>query len=178
MDINGIILAGGKSSRMGQDKGLVQWKGKFLLEYPLNTLLSVCSSCLISANNPQYKKFDFPVIEDIHKDVGPIGGLHAALSSTKDCWNAVLSCDVPFVTADVIEKLIANIGSDVECVVAVHNGKFEPLVALFHSSVASKLEDYILLREHKIRYIIRQLKYAEVDFLSRGNSKSIIVSKY
>ncbi|TKG96362.1 molybdenum cofactor guanylyltransferase [Puteibacter caeruleilacunae] len=164
MKVNGIILAGGKSTRMGQDKGLIQWKGKYLLEYPLSTLLSVCETCIISANDTQYQQFNLPLIEDIYKDIGPIGGLHAALDSTKDCWNVVLSCDVPFIDTNVVERLLQHIGSDVECVVAVHNGQFEPLVTVFHSSVASKLEDYIMLKEYNIRHIIRQLKYAEVDF--------------
>jgi molybdopterin-guanine dinucleotide biosynthesis protein A len=79
MELSGIILAGGKSSRMGQDKGLMLFRGKQMVQYSIELLNLFTSQILISSNNQEYNQFGFPVVSDIYKECGPIGGLHAAV---------------------------------------------------------------------------------------------------
>lgn len=105
-EITGIILAGGKSSRMGKDKGLCDFKGKALVSYAIETLRPLCGNLMISANYfpEKYAEFDLPVIADEVKNIGPMGGILSCLKQSHTQHNLVLSCDTPFVTTDVSEN--------------------------------------------------------------------------
>ena len=78
--ITGILLAGGRSSRMGSDKGLLDFRGRLLAEYPLALLQKHCGTIIISSNNPEYGQFGYPVVADERMDCGPAGALATTLS--------------------------------------------------------------------------------------------------
>jgi len=79
--ITGIILAGGKSSRMGKDKGWVLFRKKPLIDYAVELLGGICQSIVISANNSAYDKLGLPVYHDIIPDSGPMGGIYTCLKT-------------------------------------------------------------------------------------------------
>ena len=86
-----IILAGGKSSRMKEDKGLVSFNGKMLVEHVIESIKKITGKIIIITANPAYKQFGYPCLEDEMKDKGPAGrNLHRACSffhSKKSfCW--------------------------------------------------------------------------------------------
>jgi molybdenum cofactor guanylyltransferase len=83
--ITGYILAGGKSSRMGADKGLLLLEGKPMIQYVIEQMQLIFDKVVIVSNNPEYKKFGLDVIPDLIKDIGPAGGIYTALhhSGTK-----------------------------------------------------------------------------------------------
>ncbi len=83
MQATGIILAGGKSSRMGEDKGLVLLNGKPMIQYVIEALKGVVSDIIIISNNASYNKFGIPVYPDIIKDKGPVGGIFTGLHHSK-----------------------------------------------------------------------------------------------
>ena len=91
MAFTGIVLAGGKSSRMGQDKALLDYQGKRLIDYAIELLTPVCSEILISTNQPGYENLGFQLIVDQYPDCGYIGGLHAALANAANNWDVVIS---------------------------------------------------------------------------------------
>jgi molybdenum cofactor guanylyltransferase len=163
MNLTGIVLAGGKSSRMGSDKGLMDYKGKKLIEYPINLLSSFCSEIIISSNNDAYLQFGFPVVADEIEDAGPAAGLAAALKAGSNEWNLVLSCDVPFVNAEAIEYLISFAGSGLGAV-PKHNGFVEPLIALYHRSFYEVLESDIASGNLQMNSIIDHPYITFVDF--------------
>ena len=165
MNFTGIILAGGKSSRMGTDKGLMEFNGKKLIEYPLNLLSLFCNEMIISSNNEAYHQFGYTVIADEIEDSGPAAGLAAALKASSNEWNLVLSCDVPFVNKESIQYLISCAGNGVGTV-PVHNGYVEPLVALYHKSFWQILESNIRSGKHQMRYILDHSDITFVDFNS------------
>jgi len=84
--ITGIILAGGKSSRMGMDKGFCALNGKPMVQYAIDILEQTCDSIIICSNNSDYELFDLPVIPDIIKDIGPMGGIYSGLKNSKTQW--------------------------------------------------------------------------------------------
>jgi len=127
---------------MGKDKGLIDFKGKKLVEYPLELLSGFCDEILISANNEDYLQFGYPVIPDESTNSGPAGGVAASLKASSNEWNLVLSCDTPFVNEDTIQILISFAGNKLGAV-PLHEGKAEPLVALYHKSFGSVLESNI-----------------------------------
>jgi len=104
--MTGIVLAGGKSERMGQPKAFLDFKGKALILYPLNLLLSLCSEVLIVTKDPKlYANFGVKIVTDFHLDSGPMAGIYAGLSHALNPWSIVLACDLPFVRPQLLEKL-------------------------------------------------------------------------
>src|ERR1035437_7677768 len=98
-NLNGYILAGGKSSRMGTDKGLLVFNKKTIIQHVIAQLKPVVKEVIIVSNNRDYEKFGVKVIADIIKNIGPAGGIHAALSHSNTNHNFIVSCDMPFITA-------------------------------------------------------------------------------
>jgi molybdopterin-guanine dinucleotide biosynthesis protein A len=100
-----FILAGGKSVRMGTDKGLVDFKGKPMIKHLIEIVQPLFSDVIIISNNEAYQKFGLPVLKDRIKDLGPIGGLLTGLKYTNTDWNFFIACDLPFVQTKVINLL-------------------------------------------------------------------------
>ncbi len=80
----GIILAGGKSSRMGTEKGLVEINHKKMIEYSIDQLKKVTENIIIISNTNKYNYLKYPVYEDLIKDIGPIGGIYTGLCKNSD----------------------------------------------------------------------------------------------
>lgn len=161
--ITAIILAGGNSSRMGTDKGLIDMKGMKMIECVLQNVKSLTNQILVISNNPEYKAYGYPVCSDIHKNCGPLGGIHAGLTHSKTGWNMVVGCDLPYVTPGFLSFLISNI-SDADAIVPVHGSFSEPLCALYNKSSLPKIESLLLRQELKMQNLLKQLdsKFIEV----------------
>ena len=156
-EITGIVLAGGKSTRMGEDKGLMELNNKPLIDYSIEVLSKVCDDLIIGANFSEYKRFGYPMIPDEIRYIGPIGGIYSCLkvSSTKD--NIILSCDIPLITQPVIEFLLSE-KNDYQIVVPVVNGFPEPLCAYYHISVIDGLKQLITRKEYKLQFALEQFR--------------------
>lgn len=145
----GIILAGGKSSRMGSDKGLLKLLNKSLVEHAIDILNPCCEDIIISSNNKEYEKFGFPVIGDIYKEKGPMGGIHAALNATATKKNLILSCDMPFITKELLSFLIEK-QEDSIAVIPVHKDRPEPLCGIYSTKILPYIEQSISNKELKL----------------------------
>ncbi len=152
--VGGIILAGGKSSRMGTDKGLMTFQGKRLVEYAIELLQPFCSEIIISTNQAGYEGFGFKTVSDVYRDCGPVGGLHAALSESNYDYNLIVSCDVPFVEPDLLHIVLAET-EGFDAVVPVHRGGIEPLVAVYRKEMASFFENQLIEKNYKMQRIIQ-----------------------
>jgi molybdopterin-guanine dinucleotide biosynthesis protein A len=129
-NITVYILAGGKSSRMGTDKGLLLLNGKPMIQHVIDTVLPLTSSISIVSNNEEYKTFGFPVVSDLIKDKGPVVGIYTALSDSTTETNLILSCDTPFVSLKLIRKLIEN-SSSVDVCIPSFKGRIHPLIGVY-----------------------------------------------
>lgn len=94
LPISGYILAGGRSSRMGQDKALISLAGRPLIEHAVIKLRRLCADVYILSNDPALATFA-PTVPDIHPNCGPLGGIEAALAHTSHNWNLFLPVDMP-----------------------------------------------------------------------------------
>jgi molybdopterin-guanine dinucleotide biosynthesis protein A len=108
MNKTGIILAGGKSSRMKEDKGLMLLDGKPMIQYVIDVLKPLVGELIIISNNADYEQFGCPVYPDVIKEKGPLAGLYTGLFYTQSETNVVLSCDVPYVNEELIAFLLAE----------------------------------------------------------------------
>ncbi len=130
------ILAGGKSSRMGTDKGLLLLNNKPMIQGIIDTAVTVTDSITIISNNEAYKSFGYPVVPDFIKDKGPVGGIYTALSHTKIQTNLILSCDTPFVSLKLMQRLIDR-SSSVDVCIPSFKGRLHPLIGVYKKEVAS-----------------------------------------
>ncbi len=108
-NITGVILAGGRSSRMGgNDKGLISLNGKPLYQHVIDRLRPQVEDLLINANRNQafYQESGIPVINDIITGfVGPLAGMHAGLSHSATEWVVFAPCDVPMLPLNLVSQL-------------------------------------------------------------------------
>lgn len=159
--LTGIILAGGKSERMGADKGLMEWKGKRLVEYSVHALRPICDRIIICTNNDGYSYLGLSIVKDKYTGIGPIGGLHAGLIVSDTDHNIVLSCDMPLVDQDVIELLLTNV-LDFQAVVPVIKGHQIGVCAYYHKSVLETLESEIKNNFFKLKLFLQKLRVREI----------------
>jgi molybdopterin-guanine dinucleotide biosynthesis protein A len=160
--LTAIILAGGKSSRMGTDKGLMDFRGKKMIEHVLCVAGAIATEILISSSNAGYSQFGFPVYEDIYKNFGPLGGIHSGLSSSHSQWNLVVSCDLPFISREFLLFLLSQ-DADGNAIVPVHDKMPEPLCALYNKSALPEIESLILNGELKMKHALQKLNTVYVD---------------
>jgi len=125
-----IILAGGKSTRMKTDKGMVSFMGKPLIFHMLEIAKQLSDDIIIIANKEEYRLLGYPCFEDVIKDSGPIAGIYTGLVNTKKRKNLVLSCDSPFVDVDFLKDMIASYGNE-DVLVPKHKDRIEPLSAIY-----------------------------------------------
>ncbi|MFZ4522261.1 MAG: molybdenum cofactor guanylyltransferase [Bacteroidales bacterium] len=135
MKFTTIILAGGQSSRMGTNKALIPYAGKPLIGYSIELALSLTTDILICANNHDLDHLGFPVINDLFPVKAPLAGIHAGLTASSSDWNLVLTCDMPNVTKELIDGLIAMVNDTVSIVLPHHHGYAEPLCGFYHRSL-------------------------------------------
>lgn len=163
-EITGIILSGGKSSRLGQEKGLADFNGKPLIQYSIDILIPICNKILISANNQldEYASFGYEVFEDQVKEIGPMGGIIACLKKSVTRYNFVLSCDTPFVPSELFIHLLNSI-ENFQVAVPEHGNKlFEPLCAVYATNVIWDLQHCIDTQNYRLH---RFLKEANTKFV-------------
>ena len=142
----GILLAGGLSSRMGEDKGLIHWKGKTLAQHAIDILSPLCTDFIISTNTNQYESLGFQVVGDIYSDSGPMGGILSALKNSNTEKNLVIPSDTPFVSTEIYRYLISHAGSFDATVPVDHESFFQPLCAIYSRSILPAMEAQIIKR--------------------------------
>jgi molybdopterin-guanine dinucleotide biosynthesis protein A len=133
-DVTGLILCGGASRRMGQDKALLEWNGRSLIERALEALAPVAGERLLACGpEPRYAELGFPLVLDETLDGGPLAGLAAGLAAARGEWVAALACDMPRLAPEFFEELLAR-AHEARSDGAVYelDGRVEPLCGVYH----------------------------------------------
>jgi molybdopterin-guanine dinucleotide biosynthesis protein A len=162
VQITGIILAGGKSTRMGTDKALIKIGDKNLLETVIEICKPVCKTIIISSNNPEHANYGYPVVIDEINECGPIGGIYSCIKKSETDWNFVISVDTPFVASGFIQFLFQQCG-DFDAIIPAYSGKTEPLIALYNQSCLPVIEKQIQLQRFKINHLVALLNTGFVE---------------
>ncbi|MBK9106874.1 MAG: molybdenum cofactor guanylyltransferase [Saprospiraceae bacterium] len=142
------ILAGGKSSRMGQDKGMLQMGSQPMIQYLLDTFQCFDMPLHIIANHPNYRSLVYPVYEDLCIEKGPMGGLYTALLKSRSSLVLLISCDSPFISKTSIDRLLSNI-EDEKIIVSVVQDIINPLFAIYPVSLVQKV--WLNIQENKLK---------------------------
>ena len=167
--ITGVILAGGRGSRMGgQDKGLLELHGRPLVEYLLEALQPQVDAILINANRNQarYQQYHYPVISDDLSDYqGPLAGFAAAMQAASTDYILTIPCDAPELAADTAARLLAALqGEQAEIAVAHDGERLQPVHALLPVSLLPSLQAFLANGDRKIDLWYAQHRMASVDF--------------
>lgn len=148
--MTGILLAGGKSSRMGKNKAFLELNGKPLIEWNLERLHSIFQEVLISSNEPGlYECYGEKVVYDRFAEHGPLGGLHACLEKAEHEYAFFAACDMPFLQADLIQ-FMASLTEGQDIVVPEAAGGLHPLFAIYKRSCLPIIENNLKAGRLKI----------------------------
>lgn len=159
---NGYILAGGKSSRMGTDKGLLMLKDKKIVEYVIQNLKPCVDQIFIVSNNDLYEQFELPLVPDLMMGKGPAVGIFSALEHSTVNQNFVISCDTPFIESDHIFRIL-KLAKDHEICIPELNGFWEPMMGVYAKSICEKWKQLMLNGEFKLQRLIEQFDYSLID---------------
>lgn len=168
IEIEAYVLAGGKSIRMGKDKGLVLFNGQPMISYVLKALYETGISVNIIANNEGYEKFGVPVFSDLVEEKGPLGGLFTAFSYTNAKDVLLMSCDMPLVTSEAIKQLLDKAENN-QIIVPTVEGRVNPLFALYPLSLKQEVEERIIGGRLKMTDLILENKHTLVPSIARDN---------
>jgi len=177
-EVSGIILAGGKNTRMGVEKSFLKIGGRPIIEIITAALKPLTGEIIIISNNPGlYAGYGNMVVQDVFPGHGPLGGIHAGLLHTANRTALVTACDTPFVSANLARLLIEQ-SAGYDLVIPRYRGFLEPLFALYnkscldffelslkkdHNKITRILED-LVLKGLKIRYLEEEeLRAAETN---------------
>ena len=161
-DLSAIILAGGKSSRMGRSKALLLFDGKPLITHIVRTLERFFSDIVIVASAGQeLPPLPVTLVRDEVAYQGPVGGIYYGLKAASRDVCFVTSCDVPFFNLPLISYLISQI-SDYDVVVPYYQERFQPLHAVYRLSLAPLLQDQLERGELRPISLFNKVRTREV----------------
>lgn len=163
MKATGILLAGGKSSRMKKNKAFLELEGRPLVERSLVVLQTVFTEVLISSNKPElFAGYDVPVIQDEIIERGPLEGLYQGLKSATNDWAFFVACDMPFLRVEVI-RFLFTLNSKYDIVVPRLPSGLHPLHAFYHRRCLPVIENNLEAGRLKVidLYPICSVRYIE-----------------
>ena len=148
--VTGIILSGGKSTRMKTDKAFLKLGPKAMIEELTSRIEKKFSKLMIIANDREkYMKFGMEVTGDIMPDKGPLGGIYTGLVKSESFYNFIFSCDAPFVNPDLIDYMISK-AKDFDIIIPRWKDKFEPLHAIYSKNCIEAIENQLAKNDLKI----------------------------
>ena len=156
--LSAIVLAGGHSRRLGSDKALLLWQGEYLIQRIVRLLKQRFKEIwVVTDETKRYKDLlDVPVLEDVIKNKGPMGGLYTGLLASTNDYNFVTACDMPLVNLNVIDLIIREIdGSQV--IVPEISGFKSPTIALYHRSCLLKIEKMLKSKDWSLQSLLRSV---------------------
>lgn len=160
--ITGILLAGGKSSRMGQDKAKMLFKGKSLAQWSMEALRPLCTSIIVSSNNLNHISFGNKIVPDVTWIQGPLSGLAAALETSQTEINIVLACDTPNVQTKHLKKLLDALENYDASVLVCESGQVHPLIGCYKTNVLSTIKAGKETKRHSLMHLLDHLNYKKV----------------
>ncbi len=162
MQVGAIILAGGKSSRMGIDKGLMLLNEKPMVQHVIDAVKLIADELIIIANNEAYKQFGYKVIPDEVENAGPLAGICTGLKHSKYNYNFVLSCDVPFVTKEMLSLLKQEVAG-FDAVVFEKDEDLHPLIGIYSKNCLPEFEAALNNKELKLKTVLHHIKVRKID---------------
>ena len=165
-EVEGFILVGGASSRMGTDKARLDLGGQSFVERVHRALSSITTETKLVGSKAKCEAWpELSAVPDVHVKWGALGGLHAALAACRAEWAAVVACDLPFITGELFVRL-ASLRGNFDAVVPIQeDGRWQPLCALYRAETTrERAEELIAANEHRPRALLTLVRTRRVAF--------------
>jgi len=156
--ISAFILAGGKSSRMGTDKGMLFLNGKPMIWHIAEALKPVVDSVTLITNNTDYAELGLPMLPDDIPNQGPLGGIATALCHTKTENNLIVSCDMPMLTTKATRWFLSNC-APTAINLATIGQQWQPLLGLYNAGCLPRFAEFIAKDKLALHIAIKQMNY-------------------
>lgn len=164
----GVVLAGGRSRRMGRDKALLELDGRPLIEWVIEDIAQVCSEVLVVAGEAdRYPGLRVPVVVDRFPGVGVLGGLHAGLEAASYGLILAVGCDMPFLNSELLRAFVGW-AEGVDVAILRRGEYVEPLHGAYRRTCIPAIEDVIRRGERRIVSFFPQV---EVRYVTPEEAK-------
>jgi molybdopterin-guanine dinucleotide biosynthesis protein A len=164
--VNGFVLAGGRSTRMGRDKALLSYKGLPLLEHAIRLLKDANLEPHIVGSRPDLARYA-PVIPDLHEGCGPLGGIEAALAASSSDWNVFVPVDLPLLPSVFLQYLQERVNlTQSYATIPMTIGRPAPLCAIYHRELLDGIRDALESGQYKVVCAIERAADASLDIFS------------
>lgn len=157
-EITGIILAGGKSNRMGTDKAFLSLAGRPLIAHVIIALEAIADKIILVGGDKRLDTFGKKRIEDMIADAGPLAGLYTGLHHSDTEYNLVLGCDTPFVNKTLFETILNNTGTMYDVVQVASRKSTMPLIALYRKGCKDHIHKLITRGERRMQEAVATMK--------------------
>jgi molybdopterin-guanine dinucleotide biosynthesis protein A len=156
-ELSGVVLAGGRSTRMGRDKARLRVGGRFLWERQARVLAAAGAAHTMVALRAGQRRFSpaLDVVRDTRAGLGPIAGVHAALAACETPWLAVLAVDLPCVEAAWFKRLARECRAGGGAVGVNRAGFFEPFAAIYPREILDDVERAMEAGQYSLQPVLR-----------------------
>jgi molybdopterin-guanine dinucleotide biosynthesis protein A len=163
-EVTGVVFCGGLSRRMGQDKALLLSHGQTLLERASRLLEPLVSKVVLSTGHaPRYVEMGLPCVLDVEPNLGPIGGLQAALRASQTPWILALACDLPRLSGARVQELLGAAEAGDLAVLFGSPENPEPLFALYSRELLPRVDAAILLGRRRMTSFLEGAEDSDPD---------------
>jgi molybdenum cofactor guanylyltransferase len=162
VNIPHIILAGGQSQRMGHDKATLPFGKSTVINHLIATINRADHPFVVVSSLPQHQNSSGIVIQDNKLNGGPLSGIVAGLQHFNSEWAMVVSCDMPFYSAQIVEDLMAN-SNGFDAVIPVYAGKSYYLYGLYKRSNLVVMEEGLTKGKLAVRKVLEKINVHWMD---------------
>jgi len=161
--ITGVILSGGKSIRMGENKAFLEIRGKRIIEHTVDVLQRMCNQVILVTNELlEYSYLDLEIAVDLIPKSGPLVGIYTGLSYASHSYSFITACDMPFLNRKVIEYML-TIRKNYDVVIPHLNDGYHPLHALYSRRCINFIEEVIREDNLKVTDFFNRVRVREVS---------------
>jgi molybdenum cofactor guanylyltransferase len=176
MPVTGVILAGGKSRRMGRDKAFLPFGTGVLVERVIEVLRQVTEDVILITNTPElYQPFGLPMFSDVVPEAGSLGGIYTGLVSAKAPHSLCLACDMPFVKPAFL-RFLCGMAAEADVVIPRNAEDFQPLCTVYSRACREPIRQRIDAGRLKITGFFDQVRVRAVEgeLLSRYDPHDVM----
>lgn len=173
-----VILAGGKSSRMGFNKEFLEIDGESLVKKNIEKLKSIFNEIIVVTNNPKYyESLNIITVQDIYFQKGPLSGIHASLKRSSSEYIYLLACDMPEIDIPFIKWMMEIVDREAPEIAVIRKGGYiEPFNGFYSTALIERAEE--LLRQNKlaIRALMSEAKVEFIDLHEVQSDRDIFLN--
>jgi molybdopterin-guanine dinucleotide biosynthesis protein A len=163
MHVTGVILAGGKSRRMGRDKAFLPFGKGLLIERVIEVIEQVTEEVILITNSPtQYQHFGLPMFADVIPEAGSLGGIYTGLVCAKAPYSLCLACDMPFVKPEFL-RFLCDTAAEADVVIPRNAEDFQTLCAVYSQACREPIRQKIEANRLKITGFFDQVRVRVIE---------------